>query len=395
VIALASVVLRKELRDSLRDRRSVLTAALYALIGPLLLIPMLTVESHALDRGSASVLELPVQGAERAPGLVEYLRQRNIEVRPAPDDPAKAVRDLAVDLVLVIPPEYPDEFRSGRPAPVRIVTDHSRTTAAGQIRRVQIALETYAQTVGSLRLVARGVSPRVVSALAIALDDVATPESEGALLLGMVPMFLMMALFLGGLSVAVDVTAGERERRSLEPLMSTPVSAASIVLGKLGAVFLFALATMVLTLAGFTLAINLPFREVPGMKFRLDPGGALAIFLAVVPLLLPVAALQMIVASRSRTVKEAFTAASVCSMIPMVPGLFLILSPFKTTRSAMLVPWFSQNLIINQVLKAEPLHGLDCAIAAVVATALGVALSALAVATCAHSRMLAGDEKRA
>ena len=79
----------------------------------------------------------------------------------------------------------------------------------------------------------------MVSAIAVELDDVATPESEGAMLLGIVPMFLMMSVFLGGLYVAVDVTAGERERGSLEPLMSTPLAAAEIVLGKLGAVMFF------------------------------------------------------------------------------------------------------------------------------------------------------------
>src|ERR1700677_2938325 len=112
------VVFRKELRDSLRDRRSVVSAGLYALIGPLLLVPMLGFEGRALDRGSSNMLSIPVQGAERAPGLVEYLRQRNIEVLPAPGDPARAVRDLATDLVLVVPPGYAEDFTAGRPATV-------------------------------------------------------------------------------------------------------------------------------------------------------------------------------------------------------------------------------------------------------------------------------------
>lgn len=384
----AGVILQKELIDNLRDRRSVATALFYALMGPLLLIPLLGFESRSLDHGSANMIRVAVEGAERAPGLVEYLRQRNIEVRPAPADPAQAVRDLATDLVLVIPPEYADDFRAGRPATVRIVTDHSRTTAAGEIGRVTGALGAYSDTVGALRLVARGVNPTVVSAIAVAVDDVATPESEGALLLGIVPIFLLTSLFLGGVYVAVDVTAGERERGSLEPLMSTPLRASEIVLGKLGAVLFFALSTMVVTLVGFALVINLPFPEIPGMRFRLGVVGTLEIFLTLVPLLLPVAALQMLVASRSRTVKEAFTAASVCSMIPMIPGLFLIFSPFKSTTAAMAIPVFGQNVIMNQILRAGPLHAIDYVVAAVTTTALGIALAALAVATCAHARML-------
>ncbi len=230
----------------------------------------------------------------------------------------------------------------------------------------------------------------MVSAIAVAVDDVATPESEGAQLLGIVPMFLLMALFLGGVYVAVDVTAGERERGSLEPLMSTPLSAAEIVLGKLGAVLFFAFATMSVALVAFTVVINLPFKEIPGLKFRLDALGALEIYIALVPLLLPVAALQMVVASGSRSMKEAFTATSLCSMIPMVPGLFLVFSPFKATTAAMAVPVLAQNLILNQVLSAQPIHALNCLLAATTATLLGVALAGIAVARCAHSRMLAG-----
>jgi sodium transport system permease protein len=385
----AIVVFLKELVDNLRDRRSVGTALFSAMMGPMLLIPLLAFEAGALDRSSSKVINVPVQGAEQAPGLVEYLRQRNIEAQPAPADPAQAVRDLKSDLVLVIPPGYAEAFRAGRPAAVRIVTDHSRTSAAGQISRVHVALETYSRTVGALRLVARGVSPNVVSAMAIELDDVATPESEGALLLGIVPMFLMMSIFLGGLYVAVDVTAGERERASLEPLMATPVSATEIVLGKLAAVIFFAFATMLVTLIGFTIVINLPFAEIPGMRFKLSPVGSLQMFIALIPVLLPVAALQMLVASRSKSVKEALTAASICSMLPMVPGMLLIFSPFKTTTSAMMIPVYAQDMIITQILKAEPLGGLAYVVAAGAATVVGVILAAVAVAQCAHARMLA------
>jgi len=387
----AVVIFLKELVDNLRDRRSSGTALLYALMGPLLLVPILGFASKSWDRGSANLVTVAAQGAENAPGLEAYLRQRNIELAPAPADPARAVINLERDLVLVIPPGYADDFRSGRPAKVRIVTDHSRTTAAGQIRRLSDALEAYSQTVGSLRLVARGVNPRVISAIAIELDDVATPESDGAQLLAIVPMFLLMSLFVGGVYIAVDVTAGERERGSLEPLMATPLSATEIVLGKLAAVFFFAFMTMTVTLAAFALVISLaPFPEIPGLKFKLGALGSLQIFGALVPLLLPVAGLQMLVASRSQNVKEAFTATSLCTFIPMASGLFLTLSPFKSTLASIAVPVFGQNLLVNQVLRGEPLAALDYLVAAGTTTALGVALAALAIARCAHARMLTG-----
>jgi sodium transport system permease protein len=382
-------VFAKEVTDNLRDRRSVATSLLYAILGPLVLIPLLGFAGHV---GDTKVLRVPVQGAELAPGLLSYLRERDIEATtPAPADPAEAVRTLACDLVIVVSPSYPADLRAGRPAMVRIVADESRESAGGEIRRVAGAIEAYSETVGVLRLMARGVSPTVISAIAIVTDDVATPESKGATLLSVVPMFLLVAIFAGGIYIAVDVTSGERERGSLEPLMATPASAAQLVLGKLGAVMFFALGTLVVTDVAFALVINFaPFPEIAGLKFRLGVGAALEILGLLVPLLLPVAATQMLLASRSRSVKEAFTAVSLCTFIPMVSGLFLTFSPYNATLSSMTIPVFAQNLLVNEVLRGGALRPVEVAVAALVTAAVGAALAALAVARCVNVRMLEG-----
>ena len=387
----ALVVFWKEVMDNLRDRRSVGTALLYAVMGPLVLIPMLGFVGRAFDHGDAKLLVIPVQGAEHAPGLVDYLREKNIEVRPAPADPAQAVRDLTHDVILIVPAAYEADFRAGKPATVRIVTDHSRSTAAGEIRRVSRALEMYGRTVGALRLIARGVNPSVVSALAIELDDVATPESEGALLLASVPMFLLMALFVGGVYVAVDVTAGERERGSLEPLMSNPLTATQMVTGKLGAVVVFALAALVVAEAMFALVITAaPFPDIPGMRFTLGLVGSLHVFAALLPLLVPVAALQMLLASRSRSVKEAHTAVMLSMLVPMLPGMFLAFTPFKATTSSMMIPIFAQEVLVTQILRGAPLGVLEYVVAGATATALGVVLAALATMRYARERAISG-----
>lgn len=385
----AKVVFLKEVADNLRDRRSVITAVLYALLGPLLLVPLIVFESHSLNTSSARVLEVAVEGADRAPGLIEYLRHRNIEAVAAPSDPRMAVRTLRSNIVVIIPDSYAAAFRAGHPATVRIVTDNSRAEAAGEVNRVTTAIGAYSETVGALRLVARGVDPNVTSAIALADDDVATPESQGALLLGVLPVFLMMSLFLGGLYVAVDVSAGERERGSFEPLMTTPLSAAEIVLGKLGAIIFFSFATTTITLVAFALIINLPFQEIPGLKFQLSFAGTLVILGALLPLHLPIGALQMLVASRSRTTKEAFTATSICSILPMIPGLFLLFAPLNSNRLQMSIPILSQNLLMNQVLRAAPISSIDYLLVIGTTLLLGVVMTTLAVATCANTRMLA------
>ena len=345
----ARVILVKEIVDSLRDRRSVATALLYSLLGALVLIPMFAFVGSTLDRGTVRLIRVAMDGAERAPGLVDYLHQHDIEVAPAPADARQAVKDLQYDMVLIVPESYPDDFREGRPATVRIVTDRSRSTVAGEIQRVGQALENYGRTVGALRLVARGVSPSVALAVTIEIDDVAAPESGGASLLAMVPMLLLMSVFVGGMYVAVDVTAGERERGSLEPLLANPVTASDVVLGKLGAVVFFAFSALALSDLAFAVVIGTaPFPDIPGMKFKLDVGGAFQILAALVPLLLPIAALQMLLAGRSRSVKEGNTAVMLLTIVPMLPGMFLAFTPFKPTISSMAAPVFGQEILMNQ-----------------------------------------------
>jgi sodium transport system permease protein len=389
-VSRAWVVFAKEVVDNLRDRRSNVTALLYALLGPLVLIPMLTLVGRVND---TKVLRVPIDGAANAPALVEYLRTRDIEAAAAPDDAERAVRDLKEDVVLIIPPTYADDFRAGRPATVRLVADHSRTTSQGEISRVTHAIQEYGHTVGALRLVARGVSPSVVAAIAIETDDVASPESKGAMLLAIVPMFLLMSLLIGGAHVAIDATAGERERGSLEPLLATPLRSSEVVLGKLGAVMLFAVGALVACALGFTLAIRFaPVPEIPGMKFELGPAGTLQMVAALLPLLLPVAALQILLASRSRTVKEAQAAAMLLSGLPAIPGMFLVFVPFKATTTWMTVPVFAQELLVNQILRGAPVAPLDHAIATASSIALGVVLTIIAIARYARARTLAQSQ---
>ena len=391
MIAGAKVVFLKELTDSLRDRKQLATALFYVLLGPLMLVPLIGYIGKLANQGTTNHLQVAATGAERAPALVEYLRQRNIELTPGPADPTEAVKSFAIDLVLVIPESYPEDFAAGGLAKVRVVTDTTRNSAHADAARVEGAIASYSDTVGSLRLRARGTNPNIVSAVAIEVDDVAPPEGAGgAHLLSMIPVFLMMALFFGGVSIAVDVTAGERERASLEPLMSTPVSATAIVLGKLSAVMLFSLAAAFASLAAFTLVVNFaPLPEIPGLKFKLELLGALEIAVAVVPLVLPVAALEMIVASRGRTTKESYTATSIfAALIPGAPTMFLMFAPAKATLTLMAIPIIGQTELLNLVLRGETLRPLDFVVAAVSATFVGVALTVLAVLHGSHARLL-------
>src|SRR5688500_9484425 len=112
------LIFTKELTDHIRDRRTLMTSLFYPLLGPLMLILLFTVIGQTVATRAEQPLDLPVAGAEHAPALVEFLRQNNARVQPAPANPQAAVSAGDADVVLVIPPHYADDFRAGRPATV-------------------------------------------------------------------------------------------------------------------------------------------------------------------------------------------------------------------------------------------------------------------------------------
>jgi sodium transport system permease protein len=387
----AWVVLHKEVVDNLRDRRALFGAVLYPLLGPVLMIVLLAVVGRTFSEQGESPLELPLSGAQHAPDLVAFLRQHEVRVRPAPADPEAAVARGAVSVVLVIPPGYGADLDAGRPATVRLVVDDSRQTAAVPIRRAQRLLQAYASQIAALRLVARGLDPALLAPLAIETVDVSTPQSQAAGFLNLTPYFLIYSIFIGGMYLAIDSTAGERERGSLEPLLINPVRRRDLVFGKLGATILFTLVAVIETLVAFALVLNfVPLENFLGIRFSLSAAALWAVFLIALPILPLAAALQIIIASGARSFKEAQNYLSLLPLIPALPGMFLAFVPVDPRPAVMLIPTFSQQILINQVMRGEPVDPAYVALATAVTLAAGAALIVAAVWLYGRERLVFG-----
>ena len=279
-----TTVFRKEVIDNLRDRRTLAAALLYPLLGPaMILLIIYTVGSNAVQV-EEETLTLPVVGGQHAPELLTFLEQQGVEISEAPDDPEQAVREGDLDAVLMIPEGFAERFSQGRPARVQLVNDRSRQSARTAVRRTERLLEAYSGQIGSLRLVLRGIDPRVVEALSIEDRDISTPQSQAAQFLSMAPYFIIFALFVGGMYLAIDSTAGERERGSLEPLLINPVSRSRLVYGKMLATLLFTALAVGETLVGFAVVLNyFPVEEYVGVQMSLAPLAVGTIFLITNP----------------------------------------------------------------------------------------------------------------
>src|SRR4249919_3864995 len=251
-------VTAKELTDLFRDRRTVMISFL---MGPLLMpILVLGIGKLAVNRVTSQLekpLEVPVIGAQNAPNLVAWLEGQNIVVTPPPADPDAAIRDQSQDLILSIDKTYGERWRGSQTATVQIIHDSSRDDARIPVQRLENLLDNYNQTVGALRLVARGVSPGAMQAIRVGHRDLATPESRIGQILAFLPYMLILTGFIGGAALVIDVTAGERERQSLEPLLATPAARSKIMSGKIAAACVFGLVSLVLTMAMFKLSFQL------------------------------------------------------------------------------------------------------------------------------------------
>ena len=279
------VVLRKELVDGIRDRRSVMSALIPPLMWPLMISLMLNFAAEKRRQGEE--ITIPVVGAEHAATFVDWLgQQRDVEVVKGPDDPYSAVREGEVDVVIVIPEDYNKLFAQAKSVELELVVDGSDKDAAPFVRRARRLIQGYGQQIAMLRLVARGVSPAVASPLRIDEIEVSSAQERAARVMAFLPMFLVLAAFIGGMQIAIDTTAGERERGSLEPLLVNPAPRLAIVAGKWLASVVFACVSVGLTFFLLLQALQRVPLEALGLRFQLgapEIGAALA---AVMPLAL-------------------------------------------------------------------------------------------------------------
>jgi sodium transport system permease protein len=348
----AWVVFRKEMLDGLRDRRSVLSTLLLPLLWPAMIGFMLGAMADRVKE--AQHVEIPVTGGERAPYLVDWLEQQpGVSVVEGPADALAAVRAGEQPVVVVIPDSFSEAFAESRPAKLQLVSDGSRDEAEWRERRIRDLLHEWSRQMGALRLVARGVSPAITRALDVEEVEVASSQARAAAVLGFLPMFVMMAAFVGGLQIAADATAGERERGSLESLLLNPVPSGAIVLGKWGAAVMFSAACMLLTL-GTTAAVmtRLPLHEL-GLRVSLGAAEMLGIVAATLPVALLASGMQILVATFARSYKEAQMYVQFLMLLPMFPGFFSMVYPIDARPWMVPIPILGQQVLLEKVLGGE------------------------------------------
>jgi sodium transport system permease protein len=378
----AFIVFRKELVDALRDRRTLLMVLLSSVaIGPLVLVLISALVSGIEKRAEAR--EVVVVGLEHGPTLVNYLQRQTYTLKAAPADWEQHLRDSKLgDPVLVIPADFEAALARGELPVVEVVGSSSNQRASTGLRRLINLVQGYNREQAMLRLAVRGVAPSALEAVQVEERDLADPASRAAQLATMVPFFVLMAVLYGALNAALDTTAGERERGSLEPLLMNPSARSALVLGKWGAVASIGMLIAVLSCFSFLPGQWLLQSETLAALFRFGAPEALRFLALLLPLAGALAAVLMAIAIRCKSFKEAQANATIVvlgvSMLPLVS----IFNQEGEQAWHLWVPALAQVMLMGRVLKGEVTAPVEHLVP------LGVCLAVAALAVAYVARVL-------
>ena len=369
----AIVVIRKELRDWSRDRRSIITVLVSSLLAPGLIFFLFN--SMASRQRQVEDVTIPVVGAANAPALVDWLRQQaGVTVSEGPADPEEAVRTRREDVIIVIPEKFAKNFAASKPAQIRLVADSSSQNSRPKVQRVRNLLQAYNGQIGSLRLVARGISPAVATAVQIEDVEVSSSQQRAAQILGFIPLFVMISAFTGAMAISTDSTAGERERGSFEALLVNPAPRMTIAAGKWLAGTLTGMLTVLITAALlFAMFKQLPLQDL-GIRFRLGAPELIRTLSVVLPLCPLIVAIQMYVATFAKSFKEAQSYLSFLMMAQMVPGMMATMNTMATKAWMYYVPWIGQQTLLTDVLGNKPISPVVFVVVGVINVTIAVAV---------------------
>lgn len=346
-------ILNKELLDAMRDFKSLATAlfmpiffALFSLGSMHFIVSM---------QQSNDQIILPVQGIENAKPLVEWLTEAGITVIAASGNPEEKILSKTYDVILIIPENFPENFRQQRPATVDLLSDHSNSKTQGKVRKVRQLVNQWSMKIGSIRLLTRNISPTIARPAVINDINVSTDQQVAAKILASFPMFTLLIVFASGIGMASDMTAGERERKSLEPLLINPVPYPYVFFGKWTAAVLV---TFCITLFGIglqILSINAAPLEELGLRLAMGWSQFALIMFIVIPVIFLASALQLLVSLFARSFKDAQSYNSLIVLLPVIPGLYLTFSSGSAEYWQMLVPILGPTALIVDVIGGEPI----------------------------------------
>jgi len=355
-------LLRKELIDAIRDKRSVMAGLYYAIFVPIFMAVMMMLVIDKLT--SPEDFKITINNSSAAADLVAYLDNQGIR-HSSDKAETKAIE-------LTIGASYAEQMRRAEPAEVILIADGSEENLQSAIRRTERTLQRYSAEMASLRLIARGINPKIMNSLNVKMQDQATTESKGGQLIAMIVLVMLLSVFVSGMNLAIDTSAGERERNSLALLLSHPISLRQLVLSKVCAVSVFGMLglALVLIVSKFVYPM-VPWQEL-GFNVDININFMMAALIAGAFVAVLAASMQLFVSFMAKSFKEAQTYITFVMFIPMILS-YAVTFDFATDELRW-APVTGQLQALIDVMKGKEIPLLQLAVSCLSTLLISIAL---------------------
>jgi sodium transport system permease protein len=359
------LVWAKELRDTLRDRRTVIWSIVFpVLVIPLLMFGMIGVIAKQEQKSRVETVSVVMQGEDGSPELARRLREieRFTFIDP-PGDLVTAIGDKRVRAAIEIPGDFDATLAAGGQPTVVVRYHKGEFKSEAAVRDVRRVAGAYRQELLGERLAAYGLGERDLEPFSISSQNVATKEQvTGRAAGGLVPYIIILMSLVGAMFPAIDLTAGEKERGTMETILASSVGRLDLVLGKFLTVMTASVATVVLSLGSLavTAIVIVPrlageaargdLKELVEMARQVDPFGILGMLFLVLPLTMLFSAVLMSVALFARTHREAQQYVGPLPMVVIIPAMIGMLPGTELTTKTSLIPITSTSLASKELL---------------------------------------------
>lgn len=361
-----SVVYRKELKDTLRDRRTIISMIVVPMIVmPAIMFGMTILSVKVVKKARAETPTVMILGGDDSPDIVAKLRELStIRVVPKADDYASQITDKKLRAAVEIPPGFDGAIGSGSPPQVKIYHYEGEIKSGFAAQALERFFRDLRDARVSKAVVARGLPENFVRPFEIKRENVAPPEKVGGAIIGaFVPYIIIILCLTGAMYPAIDLTAGEKERGTMETILCSPVDRLDLVLGKFLLVMTVALTTVVFaimsmglsfvvggTIVGKMIGGGAAKAAAGGLPFTIDPTGVLAVFALVIPVAVFFAGLLLAIALFAKSYKEAQTYVSPLIFLAIIPSVAAMLPGFELNTALAFVPVLNISLVSKEIL---------------------------------------------
>ena len=352
------IVYLKELRDLLRDRRTLRSIVLVPLVIMPVLVQVMTRTVRSITaNASAEVFVIQVLGGTDSPDTVAQLgADPKLRVEPATDDWRQLIADKKIRAAVRLPDQFESDLKAGTAGPVTIFTYEGEFRSGYAAAELEGFFRRLSDSEVRRRLADRGLSPALIKPFATHRENVAPPAKvAGNRVGGLVPYLIVILCLTGALYPAIDLTAGEKERGTMETLLCSPLARIEIVLGKFFMVLTCSCASVVMACISMFLSFQLGGPKTASGAAALglthvDPAGMVGVLVMILPVAVLFSALLLALGLWARNAREAMTYIGPLMLIVIVPAAVGTLPGIDLNARYALVPILNLSLACHEML---------------------------------------------